>query len=68
VLRRRTIAGLVCVFLIVVILALIAPSVSIPSVMDIYGCEETFSHYYVDPGVARRTVPPKWQVKVHENG
>jgi len=68
VLRRRTIAGLVAVSLLLGIIILIALSVSIPSVMDIYGCEETFSHYYVDPGVARRTVPPKWQVKVHENG
>ena len=66
--RRGMIAGLLSVLLVLAIIILIAPSLSIPSVMDIYGCRETFSQYYVDPDVARRTVPPKWEVKVDENG
>jgi hypothetical protein len=43
--RRRMIAGLVAVFVVVAIVILIAPSLSVPSVMDIYGCQEMFSHY-----------------------
>lgn len=42
--------------------------VSIPSVMDIYDVKEMFSRFYVDPDIAQRNVPSKWQVKIHENG
>ena len=66
--RKRIIAGLLAVFLVLAIVILIAPSVSIPSVMDIYGCEEMFSHFYVDADVARQVVPPKWELKLDENG
>ncbi len=66
--RRKLIAGVVSFFLVLVILAFIAPSLSIPSVMDIYGCREMFSHYYVDADVAREIVPPRWTVKVDDQG
>ena len=42
--------------------------VSFPSVMDIYDVKEMFSRYYVDPDIVRQKVPPKWKVKIHDNG
>ncbi|MEQ8200443.1 MAG: hypothetical protein ABRQ24_03355 [Syntrophomonadaceae bacterium] len=42
--------------------------ITIPSVMDIYEVAEMFSRYYVDPVIAQQHVPPKWKVKIHENG
>jgi len=36
--------------------------------MDIYDVSEMFSRYYVDPTIAQRNVPSKWQVKIHGNG
>jgi len=27
-----------------------------------------FSRYYIDPDLARKNVPPKWNIKIHENG
>jgi len=66
--RKKLIAGLLFICFALAIVALIARSPSIPSVMDIYGCRETFSQYYVDADVARQTVPPKWEVKIDGNG
>ncbi|HUS70233.1 MAG TPA: hypothetical protein VM075_05605 [Anaerolineae bacterium] len=66
--RKKLIAGLLLVVLALAIVTLIARPPSIPSVMDIYGCSETFSQYHVDPDVARQNVPSKWQVKIHSNG
>ena len=42
--------------------------INLPSVMDIYDIQEMFSRYYVDPEIARQNVPPKWKVKIHDNG
>lgn len=42
--------------------------ITFPSVMDIYDVKEMFSRYYVDPDIARKNVPAKWQVKIHQNG
>jgi len=66
--RKKLIAGLLLIFLALAIVTLIARSPSIPSVMDIYACEETFSQYHVDPDVARQNVPSKWQVKIDGDG
>src|SRR4030042_1360735 len=41
---------------------------SIPSVMDIYNVKEIFSRYYIDQEKARKLVPKKWKIKIHENG
>lgn len=41
---------------------------SIPVSMDIYDVKEMFSRYYVDPEIARKNVPSKWKIKIHENG
>ena len=62
------IAGLLLMILALAIVTLMVRSPSIPSVMDIYGCREMFSQYYVDPDVARQTVPSQWQVKIDGNG
>ena len=66
--RKNLIAGFLFILLPLAIVTLIARSLSIPSVMDIYGCKEMFSQYYVDPDIARQTVPSKWKVKIHSNG
>ena len=66
--RKRLIAGFLFVLLAFAIVTLIARPPSIPSAMDIYGCKEMFSQYYVDPDVARQTVPSKWEVKIDGNG
>jgi hypothetical protein len=42
--------------------------VSFPSVMDIYDVKEMFSRFYVNPDIAQQNVPPKWKVKIHDNG
>jgi hypothetical protein len=36
--------------------------------MDIYDVKEMFSRYYVDPEIARKHVPEKWEIKTHDNG
>ena len=36
--------------------------------MDIYDVKEMFSRYYVDPDIAQKSVPSKWNVKIHDNG
>lgn len=36
--------------------------------MDIYGCSEMFSRYYVDADVAQQNVPSKWKVKINGDG
>lgn len=66
--RRKLFVGFLCILLALAIVIVIARSLFIPSVMDIYGCEEMFSRYYVDPDIARQNVPPKWNVKIHSNG
>lgn len=66
--RKKLIAGFLFILLALAIVTPIARSLSIPSVMDIYGCKEMFSRYYVDPDIARQNVPSKWKVKIHSNG
>ena len=43
-------------------------AIFLPSVMDIYDVKEMFSRYYVDPDIAQQNIPPKWKVKIHDNG
>jgi hypothetical protein len=66
--RKKLIAGFLSILLALAIVTMIARSLFIPSVMDIYGCEEMFSRFYVDPDIARQNVPSKWNVKIHSNG
>lgn len=66
--RKKLIAGLLFILLALAIVTPIARSLFIPSVMDIYGCKEMFSQYYVDPDIAQQNVPSKWKVKIHSNG
>jgi len=66
--RKKLIVGSLCILLAAAVVAVIVRSVSVPSVMDIYGCEEMFSQYYVDPDIAQQNVPSKWTVKAHDNG
>lgn len=66
--RRKRIAAFFLVCLVLVMVAAVAGSLTIPSVMDIYGCQEMFSQYVVDPDVARQNVPSKWNVKIQDNG
>jgi hypothetical protein len=60
--------GFIFSLLLIVFLLLITGNLSLPSIMEIYGCEEMFSWYYVDPDVARKIVPPEWDPKIHESG
>lgn len=45
-----------------------AGRITVPISMDIYDVREMFSRYYVDPDIARKNVPEKWDIKIHENG
>jgi hypothetical protein len=42
--------------------------ITFTSLMDIFDVNEMFSRYYVDPETAQKNVPPKWKVKIHDNG
>lgn len=66
--RMKLVAATLLVVLSLAILIVIARPLSITSGMDIHGCNEMFSRYYVDPDVARKNVPSKWEVKIHDNG
>jgi len=66
--RKSPIIAVLLILLALSIATLIAGKLSIPSVMDIYGCREMFSRYSVDADVARQNVPSKWDVKIDGNG
>jgi hypothetical protein len=67
--KKNTLSlGIVITLLLIVLLLLITGNLTLPSIMEIYGCEEMFSQYYVDPEIARQIVPLEWNPKIHENG
>src|SRR4030042_3111608 len=66
--RKKLFTALLIVLPALAATALITGMVTIPSVMDIYGCREMFSQYYVDADIARRNVPSKWQVRINSSG
>jgi hypothetical protein len=66
--RKRLIIASLLVLLALAVAVLFSGFVSMPSVMDIYGCTEMFSRYHVDAAVAQQHVPSKWQVKTDDEG
>jgi len=68
VVRKKLIVRALIVVISLIVVILITGNLSIPSVMDIYGCTEMFSRYHVDPYIAQQNVPAKWNVKIDDNG
>ena len=65
---KKLVIGFIVILFAVAAVLLFTGRLSIPSVMDIYGCTEMFSRYPVDPDTARQNVHDKWNVRIHDDG
>lgn len=66
--RKKILRGIIFLILALFLVLLFTGNLTLPSLMEIYGCQEMFSQYYVDPEIAREDVPEKWNPKIYENG
>lgn len=66
--RKKIFIVVLLILIALATMALFTGMISIPSAMDIYGCSEMFSRYYVDADIVRQNIPSDWQVKIGTNG
>ena len=63
---QRSWFALICCLMSIGVIA--AVGVGCSSSMKMINCRETFAEFYVDPSVARKNVPPGYNVRIYPNG
>jgi hypothetical protein len=56
--RKKILPGIIFLILALFLVLLFTGNLTLPSLMEIYGCQEMFSNYYVDPEIAHGPFKP----------